>query len=541
VAETFERELQHGEGPERAADRPLTQLAYHYARADMPEKAVVYLRQVGDQAREMYAHQDAADHYKELTAFLDGLGRSREAAQARSDLAVELARVGRLSEALEPLEQAERIYRAAGDIEALALVTTAIGHTHSALGMVDEGLARLQPLIRALAGETEGGSRAATAPEVSSTASAQLQGALADLSFMAGYYHDALNAAQRAMDAAQATGDDRLLARQRLPLGVALHSVGRTAEAVEHFERAIAGAEAADDVQTLSDALRMASWVYQTRGEFAESKRVQERSMEVAERLGDAVGLGYTVFLEALLAYYMGDWRRAREICERAVAVFQALEVVTMSSYPPLGLGWLNLVEGRTEEAEHHLAEARAVAGRSKEDQVLRLIEALLAERDLLNGQPAAARARLAPLFGRGLLQERTRVELLVLRAWAAVELGMEVEAEEFVDDSVRSAREHQIHLVLPDALRVQALWAMRRREWEKAECALEEARELCRAMGYPYPEAKALYACGELLVAQGEPERARAAFAAALALCQRLGERLYAEHIERECARLGG
>ena len=210
-----------------------------------------------------------------------------------------------------------------------------------------------------------------------------------------------------------------------------------------------------------------------------------------------------------------------------------------LSSYPPLGLGWLNLVEGHSDEAERYLAEAKAIAERSREDQVLRLIEALLAERDLLIGQPAAARARLAPLFGRGLLQERTRVELMVLRAWAAVQLGVEVEAEEFVDDSVRSAREHQIYLALPDALRVQALWAMRQRRWQEAESALEEALVLSRAMPYPYAEAKTWYVSGQLQAARGEPERARAAFAEALALCHRLGERLYAEHIERELAGL--
>src|SRR5258708_2187623 len=415
----------------------------------------------------------------------------------------------------------------------------AIGHFYAVLGTTDEALARLRPLIQAVTGEAEGSSRAARVLEVSTAVSVQLQGTLADLSVMAGHYHDALDAAQRAVNVAQAAQDDRLLARQRLPLGVALVAVGRTTEAVENLERAIEGAEAAGDLETLSDALRMASWVHQTRGAFAQSKRVQERSMEVAQRLGDLSGLGYTVFLDALLAYYLGDWRRARDIRERARAVFQQLDMALLSSYPPLGLGWLDLVEGRVDEAERNLVEARAIAERSGGLQVLRLIEALLAERDLLNGQPAAARARLAPLFGRGLLQERTRIELVVLLAWAAVELGMEAEAEEFVDDSVRSAREHQIYLVLPDALRVQALWAMCQHRWQEAENTLEEALALCRAMPYPYAEAKTWYVSGQLQAAKGEPEQARAAFTEALTLCNRLGERLYAEHIERELASL--
>jgi tetratricopeptide (TPR) repeat protein len=539
VAEAFERKLLCREGAERAADRQLTQLAYHYARADVPEKAVIYLRQAGDQARYVYAHEDAAGYYRELAEFLDRLGRSCEAAQARSDLAIELARAGHLREALEPLEQAERFYRAAGDGEAMALVTLAMGHVHAALGTTDEGFARLQPLIQALEGEAGENALAATPPKVSASVSAQLQGALSDLSFMAGRYHAALDAAQRSVDAAQATSDEGLLARQRLPLGIALHAVGRTAEAVENLERAIEGAEAASDLKTLACALGMESWTYQSRGAFAQSKRIQERAMEASLRLGDPVQVGFSVFLDALLAYYTGDWPRARAICEQAHAILQALDLVLISSYPSLGLGWLNLLEGRSEEAERYLEEARTMAEQSSGDQVLRMVDALRAECDLLNGQPVAARDRLAPLFRHGLLQERTRVELLALRAWAAVQLGEEVEAQEFVNDSVGSAREHHLCLVLPDALRVQALWAMRQRRWREAECALEEACALSRTMTYPYVEAKALYVCGQLQVAQDEPERARAAFNEALAICHRLGERLYAAHIEHALAGL--
>jgi hypothetical protein len=49
-----------------------------------------------------------------------------------------------------------------------------------------------------------------------------------------------------------------------------------------------------------------------------------------------------------------------------------------------------------------------------------------------------------------------------------------------------------------------------------------------------PYAEAKTPYVYGQLHAAMGEPDLARERFAAALAILNRLGERLYAEHIER-------
>src|SRR5262249_32718177 len=80
VAVALEHGLQHSEAAERGDDRSLAQLAYHYVRADVPEKAALYLRQAGDRARRVYAHREAAGYYQELAACLDRAGPSREAA-----------------------------------------------------------------------------------------------------------------------------------------------------------------------------------------------------------------------------------------------------------------------------------------------------------------------------------------------------------------------------------------------------------------------------------------------------------------------------
>jgi transcriptional regulator with XRE-family HTH domain/tetratricopeptide (TPR) repeat protein len=533
VAAALEQRLRQGGAAGQAThlnDRALAQVAYHYARADMPEQEARYLRLAGDHAQRVYAHREAAQHYLELIACLDRLRMRREAAQARKDLAVELARVGRFSEAVAPLDEAEQICRELGDAETLALVTMVSGQLHVALGASDKGLARVQPLVEAYSGAQPFGSPATSA--LSATVMAQLQGALSGLSFMAGHYQDALQAAERAVELAQATGDVRLLARQHLNRGVALFTVGRLAEATERLEDAIMGADAVDDLDTLAEAFRMAIWVYQTRGMFAESQTAQTRGLDVAQRLGDVVGLGHILFLDALRAFYVGEWDRARAIAESALAVFSELDMTHLSAYPPLGLGWLSTIEGDRDIGERYLAEAEEIAEQSGPAQVLRFITALRAECELLAGRAEAANQRLAPWFAGEPMQERTRLELNVLRAWAAVELDMAANADELVTETVRSARASDMRLVLSDALRVQALWAMRRQRWDEAGKALDEAIGLGQEMPYPYAEAKALYVSGQLWAARGKPARAEAQFEEALAICQRLGERLYGEAI---------
>jgi tetratricopeptide (TPR) repeat protein len=285
----------------------------------------------------------------------------------------------------------------------------------------------------------------------------------------------------------------------------------------------------------------MASWVYQTRGAFIESQAAQTHGLEVAQRLGDVVGLGHTLFLDALLAFYLGEWDTARAIAKSSLDVFGKLGLTHLSVYPPLELGWLSTSEGDRGAGEQYLAEAEKIAQQSGPAQVLRFVTALRAECELLAGRAEKANECLRPWFTGEPMQERTRLELNVLRAWAAVELGAAPDADELVADTVRSARASDMRLVLPDALRVQALWARRRQRWGEAEKALDEVIDLSREMPYPYAEAKALYASGQMWAARAEPGRAEARFEEALAICQRLGERLYGEAIAQALSSGGG
>jgi tetratricopeptide (TPR) repeat protein/transcriptional regulator with XRE-family HTH domain len=530
VAAALEQALRRREETGHVSDRLLAQVAYHYARADAPEQAARYLRRAGDHARHVYAHQEAAQYYQELAVWLDRLESRREGARARKDLAAELARLGRFAEAVGPLEEAEAMAQASGDLETLALVTMASGHLRAALGASKAGLDLVRPLVETLSAEE---ANAASPGGMPAPMVAQLHGALSGLAFMVGHYRDALEAAERAVDLARDTGDAGLLAREQVLLGVALFTVGRLVEAIDQLQRAAEGAEAVGDLETLAEALRMASWAYQTRGAFAKGQAAQTRSLALSERLKDVVGFGHTLFLDALLAFYTGKWEHARAIAQNSLDIFQMLGAVHLSAYPPLGLGWLSMIEGDQATGEAYLAEAERIALQSGPVQVLRFITALRAERELLAGRADMANRLLLPWFTDEPMQERTRLELSVLRAWAAVALDMEDDAHTLTSETVESARANKMYLVLPDALRVQALWAIRRQRWAEAERALDEASRLSQAMPYPYAEAKALYVYGQLWAARDEPEQARAFFEQALAICQQLGERLYGGAIE--------
>jgi tetratricopeptide (TPR) repeat protein len=185
------------------------------------------------------------------------------------------------------------------------------------------------------------------------------------------------------------------------------------------------------------------------------------------------------------------------------------------------------------------LEESVAIAESYSDRLALCWAQGLLAERDLLLGQPEAARTRLVPLLGRPDVEEFFVTRFLPVLAWAHLDLGEMAEAEQVVAQATRRMRANRIRLDLPDALRVRAMIALRQEHWRVAQQALEEGLALAQSMPYPYAAGRLLHVYGELHGQKGEPGPARERLEAALAIFQRLGARKDAERVEQALATL--
>lgn len=130
-------------------------------------------------------------------------------------------------------------------------------------------------------------------------------------------------------------------------------------------------------------------------------------------------------------------------------------------------------------------------------------------------------------------------IALQPILAWAYLEVGDEMRAELFVRKGFGRAAEEGFRMDLVDVLRVAAMLHTRCGCWDDARGSLEEALALARTMRYPYAEARALYAYGDMLRQKGEPEQARERFEAALPIFRRLGARPYIELTEQVVAEL--
>ena len=195
------------------------------------------------------------------------------------------------------------------------------------------------------------------------------------------------------------------------------------------------------------------------------------------------------------------------------------------------------MAQGQWEDAHRFLERAITLAERGENLEQLRFAHSVLAERDLLEGRPQDATARLAPLLDRADRYELQVTPFLPLLAWAWLEHGQDQEARELLDQAIARAEAAELRPALVIAQRVQALLAMRQADWVRAQAALEAALALARAMHHPYAEAKTLYTAGLVAAAHGEREQSQRAMRDALAILHPLGERLYAARAEAALA----
>jgi tetratricopeptide (TPR) repeat protein len=363
---------------------------------------------------------------------------------------------------------------------------------------------------------------------------AALYAALAHLLFAGGRTGE-----QRAAELARVLAVERILVDAENRRGLALFMVGRMDEAHRVLEEAIPLAEAVGDLDILARVLTNAANVCIARGEREPSRRYAERALAVAERRGDAAQVVFAAVTLAGDHFHTGDWQQARRHLERALDLSRVIGAPRVVAPPLLLLGRLCLAEGAWDKASRYLEEGSSAAQGSASIGLLLAAQALLAERELLEGRPAAHCARLVALLAAAGQELWFDAYVQPTLAWALLERDEVAAAGQVALQAVRRARAMAYRRGLVEALRVQAMVATRQGHWEEAECSLAEGLALARSMADPYVEGRLLHVYGTMLATKGQLVPARQRLEEALAILRRLGARKAAAQVEGSIAAL--
>ncbi|HEX8918946.1 MAG TPA: tetratricopeptide repeat protein, partial [Chloroflexota bacterium] len=504
------------------SDEYIEIIAYHYAKTEEHEEAAQWLERAGDRAVDVYANEAAIAGYQETLRRLELVGAG-ETAVARIDekLGGVLHTVARFDEALQVLEQAVEIYRQSRDLEAVGRVTARIGRVHRDRGSVDEGVARLTPLLDLLAWSGP------------SAGLASLYVALAHLYFAGGRYEECLDAAERGVDTARSIGDEGLLAAAEMRRGTVLYMLGKVEEGTAGLESSVHLAEATGNLEILSIAVSNLGELYFEIGALEQGRTNIERSLQLAERVGELASMGYSLVMIGWILYFLGEWEEAEGSIVRGADVIRSVDSSWYSAYPPLQLGRLRVAQGAWEDAARNLEECVTIAGPIGDIQALQGAHRLLGEIEVLEGRAQAAIDRLKSLEDTDPLSDQ--IGLLATLAWARLEEGLVDQADATVSRALDMARVRHHKPLLPEALRVQAMIRSRQERWDEAESIFGQAVAVAQSLPYPYGEARARYDWGLVRLRHERPEEAADQLEQALAIFRRLGARRDAERAHQD------
>jgi tetratricopeptide (TPR) repeat protein len=503
-------------------------LADHYARAGEFELASIFAERAGDAAVGRLAFGDAREQYR---IALEHGGPPARRAKLLVKAAEVLVVLTLYDTAMGALCSASALY---GDLgqrgdpdawEHQARTEARIGQAHAVRGTTFDGIGRLRAYIASWPN-----------PEGAKGVQAALELALADLYFEVSWYQEELAAAERAAAYAHQAGDEPTAIRAETRRATAYMSLGRTVDGKALLESLIPRAEHVDP-HILTHVLNNAADTAIETGNFGQASAFSKRAGDAARRAGDPVLTAYTQYRLGVLAYFEGHWNEAHNHIEKAIELTTELRDSARVASVLVGAGRLLMAEGKTERAEAYFARGTGHGQRAGDLHILRMADTVRAERELLEGRPGKARELLEKRGDRGGQREADVTEFMPLLAWAYLDLGEREEAERIAAESVARARDQQVALALLDAWRIQALVLSRCDGGVEAVRQLRRVALLCANMPYPYGEAKALYVHGLVLLREGELEAARARLGAARAILERLGEGLYAPHVERALA----
>jgi tetratricopeptide (TPR) repeat protein/transcriptional regulator with XRE-family HTH domain len=509
-----------------------TELAWHFREGGAPARGLPYALLAGDHAVSVYAPAEAESFYRTALELAATLEDREGEARTFEKLGWLMWITARFDSCSDALERAALLYRKVGDIEGEMRSVGLLGMVHFTHAPL-EGADRIRALLDRL------GSSEPSMPLVS------LYSSLSMNLIVAGRYREALEAAQSATDVARALGDERTLAWVQTMRGTALGLMGRLEEGRRVLEERLSLAETANDYWGQLSAAHYLGKLTAAQGDFNAALRYHGSALELAEQLGARSRISAETSNLSEILFYLGDWARARGYAERAVELARSASSGLTDSYFQYAdvlrrLGMIRAAIGEWEQALPCLEESVALAQRIPYPEAVRSGQGVLAELELLQGKPEAALARLELLVEGSNREELGVARLLPLLAWAYLEVGNDARAGEVGLEGIERTRVQGHKLALVELLRVLGMVFTKRRKWDEAERAFEEAVSVARSVRHPYAEARALYERGLMYVSKQDKEKGRNLLKAAANNFRRLGSRRYSELAQKAMAKPG-
>ncbi len=318
--------------------------------------------------------------------------------------------------------------------------------------------------------------------------------------------------------------------------------LSRYDEALDVARRAVARAEASGERSFMARAAGQIAFVQMRRGDMLLARESYEEALTLFRRLGDESRVAWVRINLGLVCKNLCEWDAARAHLGEAIAIHRRLGQYAQLAVALQNLGVLQVKSGAWERAHTALTEARTAF--TQLGNRLGLVTNDLAQGWLarLEGRLADADARLHAALTMSLAEGFVREEALAREFLG--DLAFDNGDAERAVEGYRAAlalgeRTAPAGDVVSEVLRRIGEAEITRGRLPAAAEAIERATHVCALLDDRYETAVLQRVRGRLAVAQGDLERGRHAFLAAVNLLGEMGERFERGKALLELARI--
>ncbi|RLC52310.1 MAG: hypothetical protein DRZ79_01380 [Candidatus Cloacimonadota bacterium] len=292
----------------------LPQLANHFEKAEISEKAIFYLEKAGDQAADNYQNEIAIDYYERLLKLLE----NDESNHIKSEILLKLGNVfkliGKWNKAKKYYSEALRLAESENDVEKIGTLLNNLGLIFFSKGDYETALQYFGKYLKM------------------SENHRNLKGIIKSVENI-GYifvvqdnYEKAVEYLNKALKLSQKINDKWSIANIYSKLGTVYKKMGKYEEALSYYQKRIKIGEELKNPKIIAYTYNNIGNIYSYHAEYEKAKNSFEKSLKFAQKIGDIYAI--SIIVENLGILYMKQNKNdlAMKFFERSLEISRELD-----------------------------------------------------------------------------------------------------------------------------------------------------------------------------------------------------------------------
>ncbi|MBN1592212.1 MAG: sigma 54-interacting transcriptional regulator [Candidatus Coatesbacteria bacterium] len=531
-------------------------IGYHFAQAGRGRKAVPYLLEAAHEARQSFFMRDAESYFsRAISVWPEAERDSEEYVRASVELAEVLAVLGQAQDASQIYESVwdkSKAHLSAGERCAIArhrgLALASIGQAKSALKWYEKVVSDLGGISTdcqaylsnsiGMAYYSAGEYEAArdhfnrVLELLSGASSTELARAYRQLSIVAdtrGRQDDAVAHARKAVEVAEAMGDEREKAHARISLGILLGRRGETKAAIPEFMGALSFFEPRRSLEALACIYNNLGNEYEILGDLQSVLKYRKEAFTVSRLIEDKMASIYAYRGLGGIQISLGNWDEAKHSLTESLRLSQELGESRQIAISLRWMGHLHCLKGNLEEAGD--CADRALELLRESDDRAELVQGLILQARVDRFEGCVESAEHASRKALALVEN---LDLVVEKTTAAVELaqilldnGAVSDADDLFATTISPLVERESSLAKQGAFLLLARIRLLQGRYADAAVISKRVKSMSEQCGIVYEGALADLLFAESAFLEGGYREAKNAIGGTISAFKKLGASL--------------